>query len=341
MRLRVLFLAACFACLPICCIAQDVQARAEALLQRARQLTDIRSPGSPAFRLKATFSFPGQNMETIQGTYNETWVTDSKWRREIVIGDMRHIVVGSSDRYWILIPDGFPQQADKLSALVTVFPSAPQEIGFASVSEHSSNGLSADCAYTKPVSLDLQRTFCFEKQTGLLMEEATPEKRPESIVRYSCGFRTFRKFGEHLFPREFTCFEDSRKTITMTVEDLVADPSPDTALLTPPVGSAEIGKCSGKVVPPRQTDWGLMLPKGAQILDHVHVPVLKVWFVVDAKGEPQSIKVMDPAFKRAANDFRKVIRTWRFDPGTCDGKRIPMALNPEILAIIPPLLPRN
>jgi hypothetical protein len=54
-------------------IAEDVQKAADAMLGRARQLSDIRSPNSPGFRLDVTFSFVGRDLETSQGTYTEVW----------------------------------------------------------------------------------------------------------------------------------------------------------------------------------------------------------------------------------------------------------------------------
>lgn len=113
---RILLFAACLSCLQLCCLAQDVQARAEAMLQRARQLSDIRSPSAPAFRLKATFSFVGDDLATVQGTYTEIRVSQSQWRREIVVGDLRQVDIGGVGKHWILHPDGFPSHAQKRAA---------------------------------------------------------------------------------------------------------------------------------------------------------------------------------------------------------------------------------
>jgi hypothetical protein len=48
--------------------APGVQERAESLLERARLLSDIRAKDAPAFRLKATFSFVVDNLDTVEGT---------------------------------------------------------------------------------------------------------------------------------------------------------------------------------------------------------------------------------------------------------------------------------
>jgi hypothetical protein len=334
-----ILLSICLACLQSSCFAEDVRAHAQALFRHARQLTDIRSAGSPAFRLTATFFFVGKDLENVQGTYSEVWVSSSQWRREIVVRGLQRIDVGGADKHWTLLPDGFPQKADRIPPLLEIFPPASQELDVITVTERSSNGLSANCAYTKPLLPNLQGSFCFEKETGLLMEEASPEKRPQSIVRYSCGFRTFRKLGERLFPRDLNCFEDRHKTISVVVDDLFVEPSPDPALFVPPAGAAEVGECSGNAVEPTQTKWGIMLPDRAQILGPVST--IKVWFVVDAKGQPQSVKVMDVPRVKWVNDFRKVIESWRYDPGKCNGKLMPMALSPELPAVLPSLPPSN
>lgn len=102
MTLRIPLSAVCLSCLQLCCLAQDVQSRAEALMQHARQLSDIRSSGAPAFRLTATFSFVGDDLEAVQGTYTETWASDSQWRRETVVNNLRRIEVGAPSRLWLL-----------------------------------------------------------------------------------------------------------------------------------------------------------------------------------------------------------------------------------------------
>lgn len=72
-------------------VAEDTQKASETLLQRARQLSDIRSPNAPGFRLKVTFSCTAENLETLEGSCTEVWVSGSLWRRETTVGDFRRI----------------------------------------------------------------------------------------------------------------------------------------------------------------------------------------------------------------------------------------------------------
>jgi hypothetical protein len=82
--------------------------------QHVRQLSDIRAKDAPAFRLNATFSFVGDHLDTFEGTYTQTWVSDSQWSRETVIGNVRQIDVGGSGQHWLVYPDGFSVLANAL-----------------------------------------------------------------------------------------------------------------------------------------------------------------------------------------------------------------------------------
>jgi hypothetical protein len=332
----ILLYAISLALLPACSSAQEAQAapaeqdpqvRAEALLQHARELSDIRSANSPAFRLKASFSFPGEDLQTIQGTYTEIWLSTTRWRREVIIGDLHRIDVGGSGEHWISFPDGFPQEADQLSYMFAVTPPATAELTFTSVEERVNAEVAADCAYTKPVVENLSSSYCFEKQTGLLIEKTFPEKRLQNLVRRSCGYRTFHKIRDSWFPYDVVCFEDRHKTMTAHVEELMFESNADPALFVPPAGAAEIGECAGKAVGPVYSHLALNpMVYGERLDDPSRAQWVKVWVVVDKKGKPQTVKVVPSRVKESTKNIADFIRNFYFKPGTCDGKPMPMAL---------------
>lgn len=318
------------------CLAQEplkqqpetapTQARAEAFLERARHLSDIRAKDAPAFRLKATFSFIGDNLDPIEGTYTETWVSDSQWRRETVIGNLHHIEVGGADKVRLVFPEGFPVQANSLPALMAFLPPASMQLTFAFIRERTTSEVTAECAFSRPVIQSLQIVFCFEKKTGVLLETAFPEKRPRNTVVLSCEYGSFRKFGDYEFPREAVCYEDSHKKISARVVELSLEPSMDPALFDPPAGAIELGRCSGKKVPPSLSISEIMIPK----LDPESVAWLRIWLVVDAKGKPQDVRFLRSAANDSNSKTLTAVRGWRFMPGTCDGKPMPMALTLDI-----------
>lgn len=124
----------------------SVQERAEALLERARHLSDIRAKGAPAFLLRATSSFVGDNLDPVEGIYTETWVSDTQWRRETVDGNLRHIDVAGPGKHWLVYPDGFPEQANVVPRLMAYLPSVSRELVFAFIRERATAGVTARSA---------------------------------------------------------------------------------------------------------------------------------------------------------------------------------------------------
>src|SRR5579863_8189408 len=123
----------------------DIQSRAIALMDRARQLSDIRAKDAPPFRLKAKFSVPGKDLSTQEGTYTETWVSESRWRIDIKVGDSRHTEVGGSAKRWLAFDDGFPKQADELPNAMLVIPQFWYDRDFQSITENRDKNIVADC----------------------------------------------------------------------------------------------------------------------------------------------------------------------------------------------------
>lgn len=305
----------------------EIQIRAEALMERARHLSDIRAKNAPAFRLKATFSFVGKDLENTQGTYTEVWVSTSQWWRETVVNNLRRVEVGGTNRRWLLDnTQDFPDTAARLPALMKLFPSATLRFDFQSVVDSTKEMTSSECAITKPGSSGDKYAFCFEKKTGALLEKVSPEIRPTNAVRYSCFYGMFRKFGEFWFPREMGCFEDKHRKLETKVVDISAEPSPDTELFKPPPGATERAECLGTSVPPSPVSApGPLRPLGGE---DRHAQVL-LSLIVDRNGKPQDLRVR----RSAGTDFGQraldAVRRWKFKPGTCDGEPIPMEINVE------------
>ena len=63
----------------------------EEFFARARQLSDLEASGIP-FRLKATYVASGDTEFTGNGTYEEWWQSEDKWRTEATLGDYKYVV---------------------------------------------------------------------------------------------------------------------------------------------------------------------------------------------------------------------------------------------------------
>ncbi len=102
--------------------AGEEQSNAQTLLERARVLSDIRSPSAPAFRLRSTFTAITRDLTILEGTYTETWVSSTQWRRETVVGASRRVEVGGAARQWLL-NSGPPRYAPATAELSPNSPS--------------------------------------------------------------------------------------------------------------------------------------------------------------------------------------------------------------------------
>jgi Gram-negative bacterial TonB protein C-terminal len=99
---------------------------AQAYLDRAAQAMLQRTAGNPAFHLKATFAAtPAPNagtlaaQETGSGTYEETWISPSQWRKDITFGSW-HRTSGTEDGEKIWIVDTSPATPFPVSQLLQI-----------------------------------------------------------------------------------------------------------------------------------------------------------------------------------------------------------------------------
>ena len=306
----------------------DIQARAEALMAKARKLSDIRAKNAPAFRLKATFSFVGKDLESEQGTYIEIWVSDSQWRREIVIDNLHRLEIGTPNRIWRLDNSkDFPATATRLPDLINIFPSVSSSFEFESIADNAGEKPAEQCATTKPGAQHEKYRFCFDQKSGVLLAKLSPDIRPKNMTDYTCFYGIFRKFADFWFPREMACLEDKHRQLEAKVEDLSAEPSPDSTLFKPPPEAIELGRCLGTSVRPVATLTPAPgFPTGTQGANSS----TSLSLIVDIRGKPQQITVSRSGGKAFDEHAVAAVEQWRFKPATCDGEPIPGEVAVEV-----------
>jgi TonB family protein len=305
----------------------EIQIRAEALMERARHLSDIRAKNAPAFRLKATFTFVGKDLDNKQGTYTEVWVSDSQWRRETVVNNFNRVEVGTRNKIWTLDNSkDFPDVASRLPDLMNIFPTAPATFAFESITDSTDQTSAEQCATTKPGSQQEQYRFCFDQKSGALLAKLSPDIRPKGTSDYSCFYGIFRKIGDSWFPREMACFEDKHRELEAKVEDLSLEPSPDAVLFNPPPGASERGRCSGTLTHPFPAHSpGPNFPMGVQQDSSVALSL-----IVDTQGKPQEVKVSRSGGTGFDEQAVTAVQKWRFKPATCDGDPMPTEIKVEV-----------
>ena len=306
--------------------AEDVQKTAEGMMERARQLSDIRSPNAPGFRLNVTFSFIGKDLGTLQGTYTEVWMSNSQWRRETVVGNLRQVEIGGPASRW-LVDDGkdLPEPAAHIPALVEMFPSRNVKFEFESSWIPNS---AVQCFLTKAVGEKHQRhAFCFDNDHHVLARSDSPQSVGDRVADYACDYNQFAKFGDYWFPREMQCRVNGHRQIDAKVVDLSPVSSLDSTLFRPPGGALEVGVCPANPIPPKAVSTpDPSLPRG--ILER-QVSV-SIWMIVDINGKPQDLRVSRSGGKEFDRSALEAVRGRRFKPAICNGQPISTHINVEI-----------
>ena len=307
-------------------LAEDVQKTAQDLLDRARQISDIRAANAPPFRLSLTFTYIGKDLETMKGTYTELWMSNTQWRRETVVGTLAHVEVGGPTQRWFLDNDNdFPDEAGRIASIVALLPEKTEKLEFETLTTPDAATL---CVVTKPVGhKHSKRAFCFDKDQHVLVENIAPVQVGQHMGDYSCSFGDFRKFAECWFPRHIQCFQDGHEKMQANVVELEVAPATSPSSFTPPPGSIEIGVCSVTPKPPEAISTrDPISPLGMRDRPlAVHVSM-----IIDTKGQPQHLKISPSVGKSYDERVLFALKAWRFKPATCNGQPIAVPITVEL-----------
>lgn len=179
---------------------------------------------------------------------------------------------------------------------------------------------------TKADSRHAKSAFCFDKNSGLLLEEILPDVRPRNVVDISCDYGSFQKIGDYRFPRDVACFKDGHHQLDLKISELSLEPSPDPNLFTPPSGAIELGNCPVAPVSARS----MSTPNPRAPFGSEQSSWLMLSLVVDTKGNPQNVRVVDSGGARFDEVAINTVKGWRFWPATCNREPMPMLIYVEI-----------
>jgi TonB family protein len=307
--------------------ADNKNAEATSLIQRAQQLSDIHAEGAPPFRLKLSFKVFREDGSVLEGEYTEVWVSKTQWRRETVLGDFHRTEVVAGRKRWLLdTSPAVPEPAGEIPAIY-----AMDKLGFeastpkiAKDSEIRVKGLSLSCLEAEHGPLGGKSALCFDNGSGALVLKISPVITAGLITDKTCFFSDYQKFGDRSFARSYQCDEDRHPRLRVRVVELISEPAPDPTLFAPMAGAEELVNCLSGVKPPRMTyspEPVFPAAGGGQV-------VMRVFLGTD--GKPRDVEVTsapNPGFDQAA---LKAIRRWTFSPATCEGE--PVATEIAIVA---------
>jgi TonB family protein len=297
--------------------ASNKQAEAAALVEHAKQLSDIRADGAPPFRLRLDFKIIKEDGSVKEGVYTEVWVSKTQWRRETALEDFRRIQIALGGKRWLF---------DSASVAPEHIADIPplSDIGrlrsevWNQQRDREVEGISAHCVENHSSTSTATWALCFEKVAGTLIAESNPSLFGAGTGERVCLYSDYQKFGDHTFAKSYACTEGKQPRLTARIVELAAETPQDPTLFTPPEGAKESANCLSRTKPPMAVHTVEVIPP--QKFDHSVVVVMSV--VVGTDGLPRDLEVTSTPDRSFAEAALKAVRQWKFRPATCDGEPV-------------------
>ena len=317
-----------FACVPLvlvtCAFANHKDDDAKAMVQRAANLSSIRAKGAPPFRLKANLKITQGDGSVAEGTYTETWVTDSQWRSETVLGGFQRTQVVMGSKIWTsdsstTVPEGLddtPGTFDPWRGFAKVWKVDKFE-------DQEVDGRATTCFRTKSEGWGVSE-FCFESSTGTLAARILPVHVSNKTVDALCIYRDYQSLGDRRVPTSYSCFEDKKLRLQAQIVELTLRPELDEKLFAPLPDGKESARCLAAPRPP------MLIESEEPFFPGVEKGIVTISLRVGTDGRTHDLKVVDSVDKESDEAALAAVRKWKFKPATCEGQPVDVAINVQV-----------
>ena len=308
--------------LTCCCFAESKDKTAALLIERAKQLSDIRAEGSPAFLLKTEYKIVRDPDHPVVGTYSETWLSRSLSRTEVTAGEFHRIEVVNNRKRWELSTAADGPKDISFAANSSAYGLRHLSVdsrGPDKIVDRASGSWSLRCILGHE-DFGGRQELCFERSTGEYVASSAPFVASGGRISVSrCVFTNFQKFGEKTFPTLVQCFEGDKEVLETKVIELSFPKTIDNAIFAAIAGAKEFPNCPADV----QHAVGIETPDPDRIAGGPVVLAL----LVDDDGRPYDLKIVTSAGPQMDNAALEAVRHWRFKPATCEGQPIESRIN--------------
>lgn len=209
----------------------DNRVEAEKLLRQAEELTDIRSPGSHAFRLTASVKVFGEKGQTSEGTYDLIWKAPTTWQDKLQIRDFSQERTAVVDR--LFVKRSAPSLTLEVYQLLKLleFPALlhyDSEAKAQKLKERTRDG-----AHERVIEVGYQNQ---STRDVITLDGAVPVPVLVGHQGQPSGdqFENYVAFDGHQFPRTLARLESNRPLIQVQVQELKDVTIADTPLVPAP-----------------------------------------------------------------------------------------------------------
>lgn len=283
------------------------------MIERMRTVGDLRLDGAPAFYMRASFH---SEDASVKGTYEETWVTPKKWRREVSLNGTKVVEVSTEKAFFRTFPGKYaPRAADDVIDAIsfnlpgdngTDFHDADWSVTDTKLANVPVLRLSAGYISPQGKPDPLARLYFVEDKTAFL----------RGRYHYSAItiFNDLRPFGQKTVARKLAIVGSSAGNIDITIDTL----EPLTNV------SEAIFQVSGvkPVYTSDDEDERFTQPIAVYTLN----PSIPGWhgrltcaLQIDEHGHVRDVEVKGTADDSVIRPIRAALMSWEYQPATING----------------------
>lgn len=302
-------------------------AAAQALIDRAEELSRLTRPGSSPFLLQLQVDRKPSKMNGKGGVYKLWWLAEDRWRESAEAGGLAAIQVRNEQGLWL------PADLDpKLRAVLAdgkAFPFREKLVAWdeqiAGLKQYTVHGVEQSCVQVQRP--DHKRELCFDPQTGLLISAATSfpviTSAPNQLdpVVVTTEYHDYARFGDKLLPREIRTLMrgDVIETVRLTSLKAGNDEHFAADLLAAPVGYQLWPDCDHYQAAQFSRDfWRAVMAQLHQYFFVNGTTADGVQIVISPTGKPQEVQLINP-FGKPSRQLISYFMTQSYRPATCDG----------------------
>lgn len=303
---------------------------AEALIQKALAVSDVRAAGSAQFGMRGTIFVNGAKKHVADGNYLLLWAAPDRWREEIQFHDYSRVRTGAKNAYWqtrsidyelLPIDDlsgvlDFPRHLRGLLHRLTDPTKAQgQTQTQLDLAKRKIKGRQQECVlFRRPYQQN--ETYCFDMQSGALVgEENMPwEGR-------NAEYSDFSTFSGKIFPGTIQVKRGDQTEVQFHLNGISPLGKMDDNTFEAPPNATLWGSCADEERPKEMYAPAPQYPR-QMIEDHVAGNVY-VYAVVGIDEMLHDMRVLPESNQRLVPSTMGAISTWNYAPTSCEGAPLP------------------
>ncbi len=285
-------------------------AEAEALLAKARELSDIRCEGCPAFQLRAHIDVIEGDSTRYQGKYALFWAAPRLWREEIELPGLSQVRgMYERGRWQRGTAEYSPLRVHMIRELFKA-PSGAKLMGVVKASKIWSEPEIVCAKMTWLAGSEID--YCFEKRSGVVVRQQ--EGGVES------QFSDFVEFRTKVFPRKLTVSFAGRWLLAARVDELGSYESYGQSTFQAPLGASTDVPCfdSREFENPKAiNEPSPQYPESAR--RRKLAGTVRAYAVLGKDGLFHALEIIESGGPDLDQAALRAWEQWRFRPGLCRG----------------------